>query len=57
MRVAQKLLGEPTIGLGSARVGGGGGGSQSSQIRPHAAQNIQKCQKKGSSRTFWPKNR
>ncbi len=40
MRAAQKLLGEPTIGRGSARAGGGGGGSQQSQIRPHAARNV-----------------
>jgi hypothetical protein len=44
--VAQKLLGAPTIGRGSALAGGGGGGSQRSQIRPHAAQNLQKQLKK-----------
>ncbi len=31
MRVAQELLGAPTIGGGSVRPGGGGGGSQRSQ--------------------------
>jgi hypothetical protein len=47
VRAAQKLLGVPTIGRGSAQAGGGGGGSQRSQICPHAAQNIQKPQKTG----------
>jgi hypothetical protein len=45
MRVAQKLLGAPTIGGKSARAGGGGGGSQRSQIRSQAAQNVRKRQK------------
>ncbi len=32
MRAAQELLGAPTIGRGSARLGDDGGGSQRSQI-------------------------
>jgi hypothetical protein len=32
VRVAQELLGLPTIGMGSALPGGGGGGSQRRQI-------------------------
>ncbi len=32
MRVAQELLGAPTIGRGSAQPGGGGGGSQRSEL-------------------------
>ncbi len=46
MRAAQKLLGAPTIGKGSAQAGGGGGGSPRSQISPRAAQNVQKQQQK-----------
>jgi hypothetical protein len=42
MRAAQKLLGAPTIGRGSARAGGCGGGSQRSQICPPATRNIRK---------------
>jgi hypothetical protein len=42
MRAAQKLLGAPTIGGGSAWAGGGSGGSQRSQISPQAARNVQK---------------
>jgi hypothetical protein len=48
VRVAQKLLGAPTTGGGSAWAGGGGGRSQRSQIRPHATRNAQKWQKMGS---------
>ncbi len=48
VRVAQKLLGAPTIGGGSAQAGGSGGGSQRSQIRPHATRNVQKLTKKQS---------
>jgi hypothetical protein len=40
VRAAQKLLGAPTIGVGSARARGGGGGSQRSQMCPHAARNV-----------------
>jgi hypothetical protein len=45
MRAAQKLLGAPTIGRGSAKVGDGGGGSQMSQIRPQVARNVRKQRK------------
>jgi hypothetical protein len=37
---------------GSAQAGGSGGGSLASQIRPHAARNIQKRQKKGGFLLF-----
>jgi hypothetical protein len=50
--VAQKLLGAPSIGGGSARAGGGDGGSQRSQICPPATQNIQKQQKMGIFQHF-----
>jgi hypothetical protein len=47
MRVAQELLGAPTIGGGSAQVGGGVGGSQRSQINPQASKNVRKWHQNG----------
>jgi hypothetical protein len=38
VKVAQKLLGAPTIGGGSAWAGGGGGGSKRRQISPQSAE-------------------
>jgi hypothetical protein len=43
--VAQKVLGAPTIDVGSARAEGGDEGRQRSQIRPHAIRNVQKQRK------------
>jgi hypothetical protein len=42
VRVAQKLLGVPTIGGGTAQARGGDEGSQRSQIRPHATRKQRK---------------
>ncbi len=48
MRVAQELLGAPTIGRESAGPVSGGGGSQRSQISPpQATRNVQKLHQKG----------
>jgi hypothetical protein len=52
MREAQKLLGAPTIGKGSARAGGGGGGSQQSQICPMQPGMYENSEKNGG---FAPK--
>jgi hypothetical protein len=40
MRVAQEMLGAPTVGGGSAWPGSGGGGSQRSQITFQATLNV-----------------
>jgi hypothetical protein len=47
MKAAQKLLGAPTNGRGSARAGGGGGGSSRRQKSPQPAQRHKNCAKNG----------
>ncbi len=58
MRAAPELLGAPTIGGGSARLGGGGGEIHRSHIYLHSCTKWPKTAKKREvSRTFWPINR
>jgi hypothetical protein len=58
MRVAQELLGTPTIGKGIARPGGGGGGSKRSQISlPSSPECTTTAPKQPVSHTFCSKNR
>jgi hypothetical protein len=52
VRVAQKLLGAPTIGGGSAWAGGGGGGSQRSQICPNTPPWHPECKMAKNRRSF-----
>jgi hypothetical protein len=57
VRVAQELLGGPTIGGGSAQWGGGGGGSQRSQISlPSCPECTKTAPKRPVSHTYCLKN-
>jgi hypothetical protein len=55
--VAQKLLGAPTMGGGSAQARHGGGGSQRSLIHPMPPEMYKNGKKQAVSRTFWLINR